>query len=366
MNAQQRPGQITYYDELGVAPNASPEEIRAAFRALARLLHPDQQTDPLLKDMAEKQMRRLNPIYTALNDPLRRKIYDEDLEDGFAPTIVVGQAPPRDLRRLASRGIWIATIIISAGFLFWFASENPILPVFHDRDARASEPDASELRTAPALVSDPNSPAEVVRLRAELRLRTQQRDAALKELGRIPAPVAATETPGSSIPSAQRSTPSRSLPAMTMTELPVAPKISTALVAPPRGTESAGTGKRLAGFWFYVKPLAGQNNKNKTLYPPEFIEATLTEANGVLNGKYRSRFQIVDRAISPDVNFTFTGTPDGSTVTAPWTGPGGARGEVTLKLMPDSTLQVDWAASEIGSQMGLVSGTAVLSRRLDF
>ena len=69
MIAARADGEITFYDELGVAPGASPEEIRDAFRLFVRLLHPDQQTDPQLREIAEQQMRKLNRIYTVLSDP---------------------------------------------------------------------------------------------------------------------------------------------------------------------------------------------------------------------------------------------------------------------------------------------------------
>ena len=106
-------------------------------------------------------------------------------------------------------------------------------------------------------------------------------------------------------------------------------------------------------------------NKNQALYPPEYIEATITEESGVIHGRYRSRFQIVDRAISPDVNFTFTGTPNGPQFNCLWTGAGGAKGELTLKLTSENSLRIDWTASELGTLQGLNSGTAVLTRRIE-
>ena len=132
MNQPDRPNQISFYDELGVSANASAEEIRIAFRTLARLLHPDQQTDPQLKEMAERQMQRINPVYAELSDPERRKRYDEDLEDGYLPTIIVGPPPVRDFRKYIGRGAWVGAILVTTSVLVWLASENPVMPAFHN------------------------------------------------------------------------------------------------------------------------------------------------------------------------------------------------------------------------------------------
>lgn len=360
MNQPNWPGQITYYDQLGVAPDASAEEIRDAFRALARLLHPDQQTDPQLKEAAERQMRRLNPIYSTLSDPERRQRYDDDLEDGLPPAIIVGPPPVRDLRKFIGRGVWMAALLLSAGVLIWLASDNAVMPAFRERDehpvAVAPANPARPVVQSPAQPM-PHAARDSVRLLAELKSVVAQRDAAVNEVARLQGNTSPPPETGGAIPASVRNESSRSVQMMTLTELPGASKA-------PVG-DLAETARRLTGFWFYIKPRAGQNNKNRTLYPPEFIEATLTEESGTLYGKYRSRFQIVDRAISPDVNFTFSGVPNGSSLTSPWTGPGGARGELTLKLMADNKLQVDWTATELGSQQGLVSGTALLTRRID-
>ncbi len=65
-----------YYTILDVSPTASRDEIRAAYRCLARRHHPD--VNPPDEDdvAANELMRRLNQAYAVLNDPQRRAAYD--------------------------------------------------------------------------------------------------------------------------------------------------------------------------------------------------------------------------------------------------------------------------------------------------
>jgi hypothetical protein len=150
-----------------------------------------------------------------------------------------------------------------------------------------------------------------------------------------------------------------------MTELPSAARLPVFSNAAVPRIETPAT-RKLAGFWFYAKPTLGQRNKNQALYPPQFIEVTITEENGVMYGRYRARFEVADRPISPDVNFTFTGpSTSGSLSAYPWTGSGGAKGDLTLKLVSENSMKLDWTATELGTQLGLDGGTSVLTRRIE-
>lgn len=61
-----------YYQTLGVGRTAQADEIRKAYRKLARKYHPDVSKEP---DAAER-MSELNEAYAALSDPQKRAAYD--------------------------------------------------------------------------------------------------------------------------------------------------------------------------------------------------------------------------------------------------------------------------------------------------
>jgi curved DNA-binding protein CbpA len=65
-----------YYTLLGIAPNASEDEITAAYRKLAFQYHPDKNNG---SQEATERMKEINEAYAILSDPLRRKQYDMPL-----------------------------------------------------------------------------------------------------------------------------------------------------------------------------------------------------------------------------------------------------------------------------------------------
>src|SRR6266550_6913836 len=63
-----------YYETLGVPKTASEDEIRSAFRKLARQYHPDVAKE---KKSAEEKFKEINEAYEVLGDAEKRKQYDE-------------------------------------------------------------------------------------------------------------------------------------------------------------------------------------------------------------------------------------------------------------------------------------------------
>jgi DnaJ-class molecular chaperone len=63
-----------FYKTLGVNSTASPEEIAKAYRKLARKHHPDLNPDDA---RAKKRFQEIQTAYDTLNDPEKRKLYDQ-------------------------------------------------------------------------------------------------------------------------------------------------------------------------------------------------------------------------------------------------------------------------------------------------
>ena len=78
-----------YYEILGVAKNATAEEIKRAFRRLAFKYHPDRNRD----DGAEAKFKEINKAYEALSDREKRAAYDvlqaSYAQARFTPMLVV-------------------------------------------------------------------------------------------------------------------------------------------------------------------------------------------------------------------------------------------------------------------------------------
>jgi len=112
----------SYYDLLGVRPNASSQDIRRAYRDLSKLYHPD--TTELESAIAVPKFQALNEAYATLSSPEKRLTYDYKI--GFSRISVIqplpetsGEATEADGKKYSSNAYLDPTDRpLSAGELF--------------------------------------------------------------------------------------------------------------------------------------------------------------------------------------------------------------------------------------------------------
>lgn len=70
------------YSVLGIEPSASDEEVKKAYRELARKYHPDSYADNPLSDLAAEKMKEINDAYDAIMNMRRNKTGNSSYNSG--------------------------------------------------------------------------------------------------------------------------------------------------------------------------------------------------------------------------------------------------------------------------------------------
>ena len=112
------PTQKDYYQILGVKKDSSLDQIKKAYKKLAKEHHPDmvKESD---KEAAEKRFKEINEAYQVLSDSQKRKMYDQfgTVGAGFGPQGFTGQQG-------GQRGPFTYTYTSSGGTPFDFGNGN--------------------------------------------------------------------------------------------------------------------------------------------------------------------------------------------------------------------------------------------------
>ena len=77
-----------YYGLLKICRDATQDEVKRAYRRLARELHPDVNPDP----ETQERFKEITQAYEVLSDPEKRRMFDMGV-DPFASSAAAGPAP---------------------------------------------------------------------------------------------------------------------------------------------------------------------------------------------------------------------------------------------------------------------------------
>jgi DnaJ-class molecular chaperone len=116
-----RRGGRDYYGVLGIAPNASANEIRRAYHLLAFQYHPDKHQET---EEANKKMQEINEAYAILSDPIKRREYDIPRGHGIRrPKFKKGNKVKIDINYPSQYGGYTGVVDeepIKDNFRFWY------------------------------------------------------------------------------------------------------------------------------------------------------------------------------------------------------------------------------------------------------
>ncbi len=91
------------YSVLGVSPSASDDEIKEAYRNLAKKYHPDQYAESPLKELADEKMKQINEAYDEITNQRRANggsSYSSNRHSGGYNTVNDSNSGFADVRRL--------------------------------------------------------------------------------------------------------------------------------------------------------------------------------------------------------------------------------------------------------------------------
>jgi curved DNA-binding protein CbpA len=115
--------QLSHYALLQLPEEATPEQLRQAFRRLSKRFHPDTTSLPAVE--AEQAFQQLQQAYAVLSDPQARRRYDAELRLARLTAVAAARAavPPLvssapSVRRALSGGEWLSLLLLGLALVF--------------------------------------------------------------------------------------------------------------------------------------------------------------------------------------------------------------------------------------------------------
>lgn len=119
------PDDLDYYAILCVAPDASPAEIKSAYRALARRYHPDLYAlNPDVAWEAEILMSEINRAYAVLSNSQQRQRYDAQRQQCAAAWTAATSSTNPDAATAGGAGLLSAVAVLVEAAQCWFSARQ--------------------------------------------------------------------------------------------------------------------------------------------------------------------------------------------------------------------------------------------------
>lgn len=96
----------SFYEILGISTGASCQEIKTAYRRLARTCHPDAVLATNRKDSSAGEFMRIHAAYSTLSDPEKRADYDRKLLPRYRPLTATAFSPGYRRRNWETDQCW--------------------------------------------------------------------------------------------------------------------------------------------------------------------------------------------------------------------------------------------------------------------
>ncbi|OWZ22480.1 hypothetical protein PHMEG_0002825 [Phytophthora megakarya] len=121
---------MLYYDLMGIEADATPEQIKKAYRRKALQLHPDKRGNT---PESQEEFTRMKQAYDVLSDPQKREVYDQVGEDGIKLMEDYGNMSPEEMSILlfrsmgafGAKGKCVLISLVSLLFAFFL-----LIPIF--------------------------------------------------------------------------------------------------------------------------------------------------------------------------------------------------------------------------------------------